>query len=97
MSALGKTSVTVHQWTAKQFWVDSQSFKHEDNIYRLETVQINKLSVYLQFMLIAMSVIHTNHTCVSSILLNRIDVNFLVITYYCYIYISFVVILIYDK
>jgi hypothetical protein len=27
MSALGKTPIAVHQWTAKQFWVDSQSFK----------------------------------------------------------------------
>jgi hypothetical protein len=47
--ALGKTSIAVHQWTAKQFWVDCQSFKQEDNIYCLEKVQINKLNVYLQF------------------------------------------------
>jgi hypothetical protein len=44
--AVGKTSITVHQWTAKQFWVDRQSFKQEDNIYCLEKVQINKLNVY---------------------------------------------------
>jgi hypothetical protein len=25
--ALGKTSIAVYQWTAKQFWVDRQSFK----------------------------------------------------------------------
>jgi len=29
-TALGKTSIAVHQWTAKQFWVDRQSFKQED-------------------------------------------------------------------
>jgi hypothetical protein len=29
MAALGKTSIVVHQWTAKQFWVDRQSFKQE--------------------------------------------------------------------
>jgi hypothetical protein len=39
---LGKTSIAVHQWTAKQFWVDRQSFKQEDYIYCLEKVQINK-------------------------------------------------------
>jgi hypothetical protein len=49
--ALGKTSITVHQWTAKQFWVDRQSFKQESNVYCLEKVQINKLIVYLQFKL----------------------------------------------
>jgi hypothetical protein len=31
----------VHQSTAKQFWVDRQSFKQEDNVYCLENVQIN--------------------------------------------------------
>jgi hypothetical protein len=50
-TALGKTSIAVHQWTAKQFWVHRQSFKQEDNIYCLEKVQINKLNVYLQFKL----------------------------------------------
>jgi hypothetical protein len=45
--ALGKSS--VHWWTAKQFWVDRQSFMQKDNIYCLENVQINKLNVYLQF------------------------------------------------
>jgi hypothetical protein len=40
--ALGKTSIVVHQWTAKQYWVDRQCFKQEDNnIYSLEKVQIN--------------------------------------------------------
>jgi hypothetical protein len=39
--ALGKTSIAVHQWTAKRFWMDRQSFKQEDNIYCLEKVQIN--------------------------------------------------------
>jgi hypothetical protein len=39
--ALGKTSIAVHQWTAKQFWVDRQSFKKEDDIYSLVKVQIN--------------------------------------------------------
>jgi hypothetical protein len=38
----GKTSIAVHQWTAKQSWVDRQSFKQEDNIYCLEKVQIIK-------------------------------------------------------
>jgi hypothetical protein len=32
-STLGNTSIVVHQWTAKQFWMDRQSFKQEDNIY----------------------------------------------------------------
>jgi hypothetical protein len=50
-AALGKTSIVVNQWTAKQFWVDHQSFKQECNIYSLEKVQINKLNVYLQFKL----------------------------------------------
>jgi hypothetical protein len=36
--ALGKTSIEVHQWTAKQFWVDRQSFKQQDIIYCLEKV-----------------------------------------------------------
>jgi hypothetical protein len=49
---LGKTSIAVHQWTAKQFWVDHQSFKQEDNIYCLENFQINQLNVYLQFKLL---------------------------------------------
>jgi hypothetical protein len=44
-------SIVVHQWNAKQFWVDHQSFKQEDNIYCLEKVQIIKLNVYLQFKL----------------------------------------------
>jgi hypothetical protein len=35
----------------EKFWVDRQSFNQEDNIYCLEKVQINKLNVYLQFML----------------------------------------------
>jgi hypothetical protein len=39
--ALGKTSIAVRQWTAKQLWVDRQAFKQEDNIYYLEKVQIN--------------------------------------------------------
>jgi hypothetical protein len=30
--ALGKMSIVVHQWIAKQFRVDRQSFKQEDNI-----------------------------------------------------------------
>jgi hypothetical protein len=34
-SAPGKTSIAVHQWNAKQFWVDRQFFKQEDNIYCL--------------------------------------------------------------
>jgi hypothetical protein len=50
-AALSKTSIADHQWTSKQFWVDSQSFKQKDNIYCLEMVQINKLNVYLQFKL----------------------------------------------
>jgi hypothetical protein len=50
-AALGKTLIVVSQWTAKQFWVDRQSFKQENNIYCLEKVQINKLNVYLQFKL----------------------------------------------
>jgi hypothetical protein len=41
--SLGKTSIAVHQRTAEQFWVDRQSFKQEDDIYCLQTVQINKL------------------------------------------------------
>jgi hypothetical protein len=49
--ALGKTSIAVHQWTTKQFWVDRQSFMQEDNIYCLGKVQINKLNIYLQFKL----------------------------------------------
>jgi hypothetical protein len=49
MAALSNTSVAGHQWTVKQFCVDRQSFKQEDNIYYLEKVQINKLHVYLQF------------------------------------------------
>jgi hypothetical protein len=48
---LHKTSIADHQWTVKQFWVDRQSFKQEDNIYCLVRVQINKLNVYLQFKL----------------------------------------------
>jgi hypothetical protein len=51
ITALGKTSIAVQQWTAKQFWVDRQSIKQEDNIYYLEKFQINKLNVYLQFKL----------------------------------------------
>jgi hypothetical protein len=52
-AAPGKTSIAVHQWTAKQFWVDRQSFKQKDNIYCLEKVQINKsnVRVYLHFKL----------------------------------------------
>jgi hypothetical protein len=45
--ALGKTSIAVHQWTAKQFWVDRHTFTQQDNIYCLENVQINILNVYL--------------------------------------------------
>jgi hypothetical protein len=30
--ALDKTSIAVHQWTAKQFSVDCMSFKQQDNI-----------------------------------------------------------------
>jgi hypothetical protein len=51
MPALGEMPIVVHQWATKQFWVDRQSFKQEDNIYCLEEVQINKLNVYLQFKL----------------------------------------------
>jgi hypothetical protein len=40
-TALGKTWTADHQWTAKQFWVDRQSFKQEDNIYCLEKIQIS--------------------------------------------------------
>jgi hypothetical protein len=29
---LGKTLIAVHQWTAKQFWVDRQYLKQQDNI-----------------------------------------------------------------
>jgi hypothetical protein len=69
--ALGKTSVTVHQRTAKQFWVDRQSFKQEDNnIYCLEKIKINKLNVYLQFKLnyddsyiLNYDVCYTNESC----------------------------------
>jgi hypothetical protein len=50
-TALGKTSIAVYQWTAKQFWVDRKSCKQEDNIYCLEKFQINQLNVYLQFKL----------------------------------------------
>jgi hypothetical protein len=50
-TALGNTSIAVHQWPAKQFWVDRQTFKQDDNIYCLEKVQINKLNVYLEFKL----------------------------------------------
>jgi hypothetical protein len=47
-----RRSIVVHQWTAKQFWVDRQSFRQEENtIYCLKKVQINKLNVYLQFKL----------------------------------------------
>jgi hypothetical protein len=136
LSALGKTSVADHQWTAKQFWVDRQSFKQEDNIYRLENVQINKLNVYLQFKLklrcvlyirimfvyltsVSCSIVHLAHViCCYELCLHFacsgslhrqlklmcffpiIKLNwhkFLAITLLCYIYISFVVILIYDK
>jgi hypothetical protein len=48
---VGKTSTAGHRWIAKQFWVDRQSFKQEDNKYCLAKVQINKLNVYLQFKL----------------------------------------------
>jgi hypothetical protein len=51
MAALGKTSIAVHQWTAKKFWVDRKSLKQEDNIYCIEKVQINELNVYLEFKL----------------------------------------------
>jgi hypothetical protein len=44
-------STAVHQWTAKQLWVDHQSVKQDNNIYCLEKVQVNKLNVYLQFKL----------------------------------------------
>jgi hypothetical protein len=40
ISALSKTSIAVHQWTAKQFWVDRQSFKQKDNVYCLEKAQM---------------------------------------------------------
>jgi hypothetical protein len=40
VQALGKTSIADRQWTAKQFWVDRQTFKQKDDIYRLERVQI---------------------------------------------------------
>jgi hypothetical protein len=36
ISSLSKTSIAAHQWTAKQFWVDRQSLKQEDNVYCLE-------------------------------------------------------------
>jgi hypothetical protein len=42
-------SIAVHQWIAKRFWMDRQSFQQEDNIYCLEKVQINQLDIYLQF------------------------------------------------
>jgi hypothetical protein len=51
IATLGKTSIAVHQWAAKQFRVDRQSFKQKDNIHCLEKVQITKLNVYLQFKL----------------------------------------------
>jgi hypothetical protein len=50
-AALGKASIVVHQWTAKQFWVYRRSFKQKDNVYCLEMVQINQLNIYLQFKL----------------------------------------------
>jgi hypothetical protein len=43
-----------------------------------------------------MSVIHKNNACIASLILNLIDKH-LAVTYYCVIFISFVVILIYDK
>jgi hypothetical protein len=69
-------SIAVHQWTAKQFWVDRQSFKQEDNIYFLEKFQINKLNVYLQFKL-NYDVWYTYESCfITSLLLNWTDTTF---------------------
>jgi hypothetical protein len=87
-TALGKTSIAVHQWTTKQFWVDRQFFKQENNVYCLEKVQINKLNVYLKFKL-NYDVCYTYESCLyifPTITLNWH--NFLAITYYCVIFIS---------
>jgi hypothetical protein len=85
---LGKKSIVVHQWTAKQFWVDRQSLKQEDNIYCLENVQINKLNVYLQFKL-NYDVCCTYESYMYILLINKLNWhNFLAITYYCVIFIS---------
>jgi hypothetical protein len=80
-------SKTVHQWTAKQFWVDRQSFKQQDYIYCLEKVQINKLNAYLQFKL--NDVCYTHESCFYIFPVIKLNWhNFLAITYYCVIFIS---------
>jgi hypothetical protein len=66
-AALDRTWMAVHQWTAKQFWVDRQSSKQEDNIYCLEKVQINKLNVYLQFKLRCLSYIQITIVYLTSV------------------------------
>jgi hypothetical protein len=76
-------------------WTASPSSKMI--IYCLEKVQINKLNVYLQFML-NYDVCYTYESCLSIFLIFKFNwqlfgSNILL----CYIYISFVVILIYYK
>jgi hypothetical protein len=77
--------------------ITRQSFKQDDNMYCLDKAQLNKLNVYLQFKL-NYDFCYTYESCLYIFAIIKLNLrNFLAITLLCYIYISFVAILICDK